>query len=126
MEYTFILHLLFQYFQEEIVLELYNNALRAQAHKEYDKSADILTQLLRENISQLENNGGLPKSMSTLKYSCHVNLGNIYLNQGNINQALESFTSVSFKILLHLRDFFLEMFFRHLNWILRMLLYGQK
>ncbi|CAH1130403.1 unnamed protein product [Ceutorhynchus assimilis] len=81
--------------QEEIVLELYNNALRAQAQKDYEKSASTLVQLLEENIPLLENNGGLPKSMSTLKYSCHVNLGDIYLKQDNPNKALESFTEAS-------------------------------
>ncbi|KAL1517234.1 hypothetical protein ABEB36_001024 [Hypothenemus hampei] len=81
--------------QEEIALELYNKALRALAQKNYDESATILSRLVEENIPQLENNGGLPKSMSTLKYSCLVNLGNIHLKQDNINNALECFTRAS-------------------------------
>ncbi|XP_066152387.1 calcineurin-binding protein cabin-1-like isoform X2 [Euwallacea fornicatus] len=81
--------------QEEIALELYNNALRALAQKNFEKSAISLKLLLEENIPQLENNGGLPKSMSTLKYSCYVNLGNIYLSQENINEALDCFSNAS-------------------------------
>nr|CAI5861584.1 unnamed protein product [Callosobruchus analis] len=80
--------------QEEIALELYNKALRLQTKGEYDESEAILLKLIEENIPQLENNGGLPKSMSTLKYSCHVNIGNIYLKQDKVSDALEKFLLV--------------------------------
>lgn len=81
-------------FQEEIALELYNKALRLQGTGEYSDSESILLKLIEENIPLLENNGGLPKSMSTLKYSCFVNLGNVYLKENKVNKALESYLTV--------------------------------
>ncbi|XP_076263012.1 calcineurin-binding protein cabin-1-like isoform X2 [Rhynchophorus ferrugineus] len=81
--------------QEEVVLEHYNKALRAIASKSYVESEDTLRQLIEKNIPELENNGGLPKSMSTLKYSCYVNLGNIHLKQNNTFKALEALTQAS-------------------------------
>lgn len=33
--------------------------------------------------------------MSTLKYSCYLNLGDIYLNKENIAKALEQYLTVS-------------------------------
>ncbi|XP_030756514.1 calcineurin-binding protein cabin-1-like isoform X2 [Sitophilus oryzae] len=81
--------------QEEVVLEYYNKALRSIAEKNYAVSEQILKELIEENIPKLENNGGLPKSMSTLKYSCYVNLGNTYLSRNNISRALETYTLAS-------------------------------
>lgn len=83
--------------QEEVVLEHYNKALRAIASKCFGESEDTLRQLIEKNIPELENNGGLPKSMSSLKYSCYVNLGDIYLKQNNTFKALEALSHVRFK-----------------------------
>lgn len=76
-------------------MELYNKALRLQGKGELSESESILLKLIGENIPLLENNGGLPKSMSTLKYSCFVNLGNIYLKDDKVNKALESYIMVN-------------------------------
>ncbi|KAJ8933156.1 hypothetical protein NQ314_014183 [Rhamnusium bicolor] len=81
--------------QEEIALELYNKALRLQAKGEHSESESILLKLIEENIPLLENNGGLPKSMSTLKYSCFVNLGNIYLKENKVIDALDKYSTAS-------------------------------
>lgn len=77
---------------------MYNNALRALAQKDYDQSASVLKQLIETNIPQLEINGSLPKLMSTLQYSCYVNLGNIYVEKEHNCEALECFTKVLFNI----------------------------
>ncbi|KAJ8969411.1 hypothetical protein NQ317_010319 [Molorchus minor] len=77
--------------QEEIALELYNKALRLQTQENYSEAEEILLKLTNENIPLLENNGGLPKSMSTLKYSCFMNLGNIYIKGNKVNKALEKY-----------------------------------
>lgn len=74
---------------------MYNNALRFQATDKLDEANEILKKLLEENIPQLEIQGGLPKTMSTLKYSCHINIGNIARQRGNTEEALESFLLVS-------------------------------
>lgn len=81
--------------QEEIVLELYNKALHLQTEGVYSEAESILGKLIDENIPLLENNGGLPKSMSNLKYSCHVNMGNIYLNLDRVNDALKKYLLAS-------------------------------
>ncbi|XP_060519435.1 calcineurin-binding protein cabin-1-like isoform X2 [Cylas formicarius] len=81
--------------QEEIVLELYNKALRAQANKNCSESVEILNGLVSENIPLLENNGGLPKSMASLKFSCYLNLGNNFLHSNDINKALENYLVAS-------------------------------
>lgn len=86
---------IFLTFQEGIALELYNKALRLQAQEVFTEAESILLKLIDENIPLLENNGGLPKSMSNLKYSCHVNIGNIYLKLNRVNDALERFLLVS-------------------------------
>ncbi|KAJ8947584.1 hypothetical protein NQ318_010096 [Aromia moschata] len=62
---------------------------------EGSQAESILLKLVDENIPLLENNGGLPKSMSTLKYSCFVNLGNIYLKENKVNEALEKYLTAS-------------------------------
>ena len=80
--------------QEEIALELYNKALRLQSIENVAEAEEILLNLLNENIPQLENNGGLPSSMSTLKYSCCVNIGNVYVKKGDIDNALEYYLNV--------------------------------
>lgn len=80
--------------QEEIALELYNKALRLQSNEEYLEAEEILLNLIKENIPQLENHGGLPSSMSTLKYSCFVNIGNIYLKKGDADNALDNYLNV--------------------------------
>ncbi|XP_063910388.1 calcineurin-binding protein cabin-1-like isoform X2 [Zophobas morio] len=81
--------------QEEIALELYNKALRLQSIENVAEAEEILLNLLNENIPQLENNGGLPSSMSTLKYSCCVNIGNVYVKKGDIDNALEYYLNAS-------------------------------
>ncbi|XP_049819856.1 calcineurin-binding protein cabin-1-like isoform X2 [Aethina tumida] len=81
--------------QEEIALELYNKSLRLRKAGDLQESESILIKLIEENIPLLENNGGLPKSMSTLKYSCYLNLGDIYLNKENIAKALEQYLTAS-------------------------------
>lgn len=82
------------HFQEEIALELYNQALRVQADEKYNESKELLQKLLAVNIPLLEDNGGLPKSMQTLKFSCYVNIGNINLKLKRVDDALETFLLV--------------------------------
>ncbi|XP_072399616.1 uncharacterized protein [Diabrotica undecimpunctata] len=81
--------------QEEIALELYNKALCLQNERGFSEAESILSKLIEENIPLLENNGGLPKSMSNLKYSCHMNIGNIYLKLNRVNEALEKYLLAS-------------------------------
>ncbi|CAH0547224.1 unnamed protein product [Brassicogethes aeneus] len=81
--------------QEEIALELYNKSLRFQKINNIKGSEAILLKLIEENIPLLENNGGLPKSMSTLKFSCYLNLGHVYLKQENTSKALENYLTAS-------------------------------
>ncbi|XP_050504043.1 calcineurin-binding protein cabin-1 isoform X3 [Diabrotica virgifera virgifera] len=81
--------------QEEIALELYNKALCLQNEKDFSEAESVLSKLIEENIPLLENNGGLPKSMSNLKYSCHMNIGNIYLKLNRVNEALEKYLLAS-------------------------------
>lgn len=80
--------------QEEIALEQYNKALRLQSEANYNEAEEILSSLLEENIPQLESEGGLPSSMSTLKYSCYFNIGNINIKKGEINKALDNYLLV--------------------------------
>ncbi|XP_025836533.1 calcineurin-binding protein cabin-1-like [Agrilus planipennis] len=77
--------------QEEIALDMYNKALRHQCNGNYEEAVSILEKLLTENIPQLESQGGLPKTMSTLKYSCYFNVGNIYVQKKNDSDALDNF-----------------------------------
>lgn len=81
-------------------MELYNKALRLQAEEKYDDSIELLQKLLEENIPVLEDNGGLPKSMQTLKFSCHTNIGNIKLKLEKVGEALETFLLVSWNHIL--------------------------
>ncbi|KAG5899799.1 hypothetical protein JTB14_006132 [Gonioctena quinquepunctata] len=81
--------------QEEIALELYNKSLRIQREDKWSESESILLKLIEENIPLLENNGGLPKSMSNFKYSCYVNLGNVYLKLDRVNDALDRYMLAS-------------------------------
>ncbi|RZC42711.1 calcineurin-binding protein cabin-1, partial [Asbolus verrucosus] len=81
--------------QEEIALELYNKALRLQSADKLAEADEILLNLINENIPQLENHGGLPSSMSTLKYSCYFNLGNIYIKKGDLDNALDYYLNAS-------------------------------
>lgn len=76
-------------------MELYNKALRLQAEEKYNDSKELLQKILEENIPLLEDNGGLPKSMQTLRFSCHNNIGNICLKLNDISGALETFLLVS-------------------------------
>lgn len=81
--------------QEEITLETYNKALRFSAAKEYEEAKSLLITLINDNIPALENQGGLPKSMGTLKYSCYLNIGNIYYSQLNNTHALDNYLEAS-------------------------------
>ncbi|KAL3275832.1 hypothetical protein HHI36_020575 [Cryptolaemus montrouzieri] len=81
--------------QEEIALEMYNNALRFEAQEQYKEARGLLFKLINENIPQLENQGGLPKSMSTLKYSCYLNIGNIYVAEKENASALDNYLIAS-------------------------------
>lgn len=83
--------------QEEIALDLYSNALRLQAQGQLEESKEILRKLLNDNIPQLESQGGLPKTMSTIKYSCYVNVGNIDRQQGLAEEALYNFLQVNYQ-----------------------------
>lgn len=80
--------------QEEISLDMYNKALKLLSEGHLVESETILIKLITENIPQLENQGGLPKTMSTIKYSCYINLGRILLEKGEINDALEHYLHV--------------------------------
>lgn len=75
-------------------MELYNRALRLQAEEKYEEAKVLLNQILEENIPLLEDNGGLPKSMQTIKFSCHINIGNIDLKLNKVSEALETFLLV--------------------------------
>ncbi|KAF2890687.1 hypothetical protein ILUMI_15486, partial [Ignelater luminosus] len=77
--------------QEEIALDLYNNALRLRCNGDLEESETVLQQILKENIPQLEAQGGLPKTMSTLKYSCYINLGSNAYERDDIKLALDYF-----------------------------------
>ncbi|XP_022907944.2 calcineurin-binding protein cabin-1-like isoform X2 [Onthophagus taurus] len=80
---------------EEITLDMYNKALRIQSCGDYIAAEDILQTLLNENIPQLEIQGGLPKTMSTIKYSCYVNLGAIAIKQKKLSEALKNYLGAS-------------------------------
>ncbi|KAK5640159.1 hypothetical protein RI129_010970 [Pyrocoelia pectoralis] len=81
--------------QEENALDLYNTALRLQYNKKYEEAEGLLNQLLQDNIPQLESQGGLPKTMSTLKYSCYMNLGNISKEKNNLESALTNYSAAA-------------------------------
>ncbi|KAK4873288.1 hypothetical protein RN001_015317 [Aquatica leii] len=81
--------------QEENALDLYNSALRFQYSKKYEEAEVLLQQLLQDNIPQLESQGGLPKTMSTLKYSCYMNLGHIAKEKNDLANALTNYVYAS-------------------------------
>lgn len=76
---------------------MYKNSLKLLTNGQLDESELILKQLINENIPQLESQGGLPKTMSTIKYSCYINIGRIYLERRELENALENFLTVSRK-----------------------------
>lgn len=98
-------------------MELYNKALRLQIEEKYEESEKILSLIIEENIPLLENNGGLPKSMSTLKYSCNVNIGNVLLKQNKVNEALEKYLEVSYTNMFIKLYFSFFSVFRLQNWM---------
>lgn len=69
--------------------------MRLRCNGDLEESEAVLQQLLKENIPQLETQGGLPKTMSTLKYSCYVNLGSNANERGDIKLALDYFLTVN-------------------------------
>lgn len=73
---------------------MYNKALKLLSKGQLSDSEKILQQLISENIPQLENQGGLPKTMSTIKYSCYINMGRIFSERKNTSDALESYLMV--------------------------------
>lgn len=73
---------------------MYNKALKLLSTGQLSDSEKILQQLIEENIPQLENQGGLPKTMSTIKYSCYINLGRIFSERGSTKDALENYLMV--------------------------------
>lgn len=73
---------------------MYNKALRLQSCGELLAAEDILQTLIEDNIPQLESQGGLPKTMSTIKYSCYVNLGSIALKKQQLKVALDNYIIV--------------------------------
>ncbi|GJQ83227.1 hypothetical protein Trydic_g8826 [Trypoxylus dichotomus] len=81
--------------QEEITLDMYNKALRLQSCGELLAAEDILQTLIEDNIPQLESQGGLPKTMSTIKYSCYINLGSIALKKQKLEVALDHYLIAS-------------------------------
>lgn len=94
---------------------MYNKALRLQSCGELLAAEDILQTLVEENIPQLEQ-GGLPKTMSTIKYSCYVNLGAIALKKQKLNVALENYLIVSlFLFFGYTYKSIYNIYFRHLN-----------
>lgn len=76
---------------------MYIEALKLLSEGNLAKSQEILTKLLDDNIPQLESQGGLPKTMSTIKYSCNINLGRIALENNEVEHALEKYLIVSIK-----------------------------
>lgn len=76
---------------------MYIEALKLLSEGNLAKSQEILTKLLDDNIPQLESQGGLPKTMSTIKYSCNINLGRIALENNEVEHALEKYLIVSSK-----------------------------
>lgn len=74
---------------------MYNEALKSLSEGSLVKSEEMLTKLIDENIPQLESQGGLPKTMSTIKYSCYINLGRILLEKNEVKDALENYLIVS-------------------------------
>ncbi|KAF5297375.1 hypothetical protein FQR65_LT01305 [Abscondita terminalis] len=81
--------------QEENAVDIYNSALRLQYSKKYEEAEALLQQLLEDNIPQLESQGGLPKTMSTLKYSCFLNLGHIAKEKNDFEVALKNYVHAS-------------------------------
>lgn len=77
------------------MLELYNKALRLQCEDDFTEAEKVLLELIEQKIPALENEGGLPKTMGTLKYSCYINLGNIAIKKNDSQSALEHYSSVS-------------------------------
>lgn len=73
---------------------MYNKALKMLSKAQLSESEEILQHLIKENIPQLENQGRLPKTMSTIKYSCYINLGRIFSERGNIKDALDNYLMV--------------------------------
>lgn len=59
------------------------------------EAEQIVKQLVNDNIPQLETEGGLPKTMSTLKFSCLTNLGSIAMKKGETQAALDHYLLAS-------------------------------
>lgn len=95
MNCVYLFHIKKSNFQEEIALDLYNKALRLQCNNELNEAEEIIKKLINENIPQLESEGGLPKTMSTLKYSCFINLGSISMKKGETKSALDNYLHAS-------------------------------
>lgn len=66
-----------------------------QFEKNYDEAEKLLKSLLEEDIPGIEQKGGLPKTMSTFKYSCYLNLGHIFLSQEKKQEALDNYLNAS-------------------------------
>lgn len=94
---------------------MYNKALRLQSCGELLAAEDILQTLIEDNIPQLELQGGLPKTMSTMKYSCYTNLGCIAIKKQDLDNALEYYLIVRRCSLCKYKEMVLMKVFRHLN-----------
>ena len=62
---------------------------------DFDAAEEVLQILIQDNIPQLESQGGLPKTMSTIKFSSCINLGNIANKRNDLEKALELYISAS-------------------------------
>ncbi|GLV33874.1 hypothetical protein CBL_11242 [Carabus blaptoides fortunei] len=81
--------------QEENALAKYNKALKLQCSGNHEEAQTLLQSLLDDDIPVIEKRGGLPKTMSTLKYSCYLNIGTISNVAGSKQKALDYFAQAS-------------------------------
>lgn len=73
----------------------YNKALKLQCSGDYEEAESLLQSLIDVDTPQIENRGGLPKALSSLKYSCVLNIGTIHNGLGNKQKALDYFVQAS-------------------------------
>lgn len=73
----------------------YNKALKLQCSGDSKEAESLLQSLIDVDIPQIENRGGLPKALSSLKYSCVLNIGIINNRLGNKQKALDYFVQAS-------------------------------
>lgn len=69
--------------------------MKLQCNNELDEAQELLQSLLDDDIPEIEQRGGLPKTMATFKYSCYLNIGKIAVLNGCKQKALDSYLDAS-------------------------------